>query len=33
MTMIVDRQTAKIFTLSPWNVGKYEILTGKDVLP
>ena len=29
----LDRQTAKIWTLSSGNVGKYEFLTGKDVLP
>ena len=28
-----DRKTAKISTLSLGNVSKYEILTGKDVLP
>ena len=30
---IIDRQTAKISALSPENVSKYEIWTGKDVLP
>ena len=29
----LDRQTAKISALSSGNVGKYEFLTGKDVLP
>ena len=29
----LDRQTAKIATLSSANVSKYEFLTGKDVLP
>ena len=29
----LDRQTAKISALSTGNVGKYEFLTGKDVLP
>ena len=29
----LDRQTAKISTLSPANISKYEFLTGKDVLP
>ena len=29
----LDRQTTKIFALSWGNVSKYEILTGKDVLP
>ena len=29
----LDRQTAKIFTLSSGDVSKYEFLTGKDVLP
>ena len=29
----LDRQTAKIQALSTGNVGKYEFLTGKDVLP
>ena len=29
----LDRQTAKISTLSSRNVSKYEFLTGKDVLP
>ena len=29
----IDRQTAKISALSPENVSKYEIWTGKDVLP
>ena len=29
----LDRQTAKISALSSENVSKYEILTGKDVLP
>ena len=28
-----DRQTAKILALSSGNVGKYEFLTGEDVLP
>ena len=28
----LDRQTAKIFCLSSWNVNKYEFLTGKDIL-
>ena len=28
----LDRQTAKISALSSGNVGKYEFLTGKDVL-
>ena len=29
----LDRQTAKIYTLSSGNVSKYDFLTGKDVLP
>ena len=29
----LDRPTAKIFGLLSRNVGKYEFLTGKDVLP
>ena len=29
----LDRQTAKISTLSSGNVSKYEFLSGKDVLP
>ena len=29
----LDRQTAKISTLSSGNVGKFEFLTGKEVLP
>ena len=29
----LDRQTAKISTLSSENVRKYEFLPGKDVLP
>ena len=29
----LDRQFAKISTLSSWNVSKYEFLTSKDVLP
>ena len=29
----LDRQTSKIFALSSGNVSKYELLTGKDVLP
>ena len=29
----LDEQTAKISALSSGNVGKYEFLTGKDVLP
>ena len=29
----LDGQTAKISASSPGNVGKYEFLTGKDVLP
>ena len=29
----LDWQTAKILALSSWNVGKYEFLTGEDVLP
>ena len=29
----LDRPTAKSFGLSSRNVGKYEFLTGKDVLP
>ena len=29
----LDRQTAKISTLSSGNVSKYEVLTDKDVLP
>ena len=29
----LDRKTAKISALSPENVSKYELLTGKDVLP
>ena len=29
----LDIQTAKISALSSGNVGKYEFLTGKDVLP
>ena len=29
----LDRQTAKISALPSGNVGKYEFLTGKDVLP
>ena len=29
----LDTQTAKISALSSGNVGKYELLTGKDVLP
>ena len=28
----LNRQTAKISTLSSGNIGKYEFLTGKDVL-
>ena len=28
-----DRQTAKISALSSRDVGKYEFLTGEDVLP
>ena len=28
-----DRQTAKISTLLSRNAGKYEFLTGEDVLP
>ena len=29
----LDRQTAKIQALSSRNIGKYEFLTGEDVLP
>ena len=29
----LDKQTAKISALSSVNVGKYEFLTGEDVLP
>ena len=29
----LDRQTAKISALSSRNIGKYEFLTGEDVLP
>ena len=29
----LGRQTSKISSLSGGNVGKYEFLTGKDVLP
>ena len=29
----LDRQTAKISALSSGNIGKYEFLTGKNVLP
>ena len=29
----LDRQFAKISTLSSWSVSKYEFLTSKDVLP
>ena len=29
----LDRQFAKISTLSSWNVSKYEFLTSIDVLP
>ena len=29
----LDGETANIYALSPGNVGKYEFLTGKDVLP
>ena len=29
----LDRQSAKISALSSGNVGKYEFLTGRDVLP
>ena len=29
----LDKQSAKISDLSSGNVGKYEFLTGKDVLP
>ena len=29
----LDRQTAKISALSSGNIGKYEFVTGKDVLP
>ena len=29
----LDRQTAKISALSSGNVGKFEFLTAKDVLP
>ena len=29
----LDRQFAKISTLSSWNVSKCEFLTSKDVLP
>ena len=29
----LDRQTAKISTLSSGNASKYEFLTGKDALP
>ena len=29
----LDRQTAKISALASGNVGKYEFLTDKDVLP
>ena len=29
----LNRETAKISALSSGNVGKYEFLTGKDVLP
>ena len=29
----LDRQTAKISALSLANVGKYEFLTGQDILP
>ena len=29
----MDRQTAKILALSTGNVGKYELFTGKNVLP
>ena len=29
----LDRQTAKISALSPSYVGKYEFLTGEDILP
>ena len=29
----LDRQTAKTSSLSPGNVSKHELMTGKDVLP
>ena len=29
----LDKQTAKISASSPGNVGKYEFLTGEDILP
>ena len=29
----LDKQFAKISTLSSWNFNKYEFLTSKDVLP
>ena len=29
----LDRQTAKISALSSGNVSKYDVLTGKDILP
>ena len=29
----LDRQTANISSWSSWNFGKYEFLTGEDVLP
>ena len=29
----LDKQTAKISALSPRSVGKYEFLTGEDILP
>ena len=29
----LDRKIAKIFALSSGNIGKYEFLTGEDVLP
>ena len=29
----LDRETAKIYSLSSGNVSKYEFLTGEDVLP
>ena len=29
----LDRRTDKISSLSSGNIGKYEFLTGKDVLP
>ena len=29
----LDTQTAKIFALSSANVGKYKLLTGKDIFP